>query len=177
MRRVLVMSLIGLMLAFGVFYAFSWPSSLEGARGSEAGIDDVKVGELLHVGLADFRVAGRRPIKIVTVKLVRPSAAISLVETRIYLAGNGRPSVGVQRGEDRSVAALPRAPGYVLNDTDSGSFVATFTIDSPGDFSFDGFEVTYQTGWLTRSVTLGTRVTIRAPAPLVVPAPSPSASP
>jgi hypothetical protein len=163
MRRVLVMSLVGLLLAFGVFYVFSWPSTIESAPASGVTISQVKVGELLHVGMADFTISGDRPITVLTVRLNGASPEIELLAARLFIEESGKSSVGVLRGEGTSVDSLPRAPGYVLHSTDRGSFVVTFRVSSPGRFELDGFTVRYQTGWLTRSVRVGPRIVVEAP--------------
>jgi len=163
MRRVVFMSIVGLGLAFGIFYALSWPSTVEGSRGNDVVLSDVTQGELLHVGLGNFRVVGERDATVVTVKLDDPSAGIEIVATRVALAGNGRPSVGVVRGPQPTIDVLPRAPGYVLHPKDEGGFVVTFRVLSPGHFTFKGFAVTYQTGWLTRTAHLGPDVIVDVP--------------
>lgn len=157
------MSIVGLGLAFGIFYALSWPSTVEGSRGNDVVLSDVTQGELLHVGLGNFRVAGERDATVVTVKLNDPSAGIEIVGTRVALAGNGRQPIGVVRGPQPTVDVLPRAPGYVLHPKDEGGFVVTFRVLSPGHFTFKGFAITYQTGWLTRKVHLGPNVIVDSP--------------
>jgi hypothetical protein len=163
MRRVVFMSIVGLGLAFGIFYALSWPSTVQGSRGNNVVLHDVAPGELLHVGLGNFRVAGNRDATVVTVKLNDPSAGIEIVATRVALAGNGRPSIGVLRGPQPTVEILPRAPDYVLHPKDEGGFVVTFRVLSGGSFTFKGFSITYQTGWLTRTAHLGPDVIVEAP--------------
>ena len=173
MRRVLVIMLVGLALAFGAFYAFSWPTTLSGSAGDSLSFGDVALDEPLHVGLMNFAVTGRREIKIVTVKLNAPTSGIELVSTRVGLGAAGT-SIGSERGEQPSIDALPRAPGYTLHPRDGGSFVVTFKATETG--SFDGIIVTYRTGWLTRSVTLGPKVSVTVPVPSSPPSPSPSPS-
>jgi hypothetical protein len=165
MRRVVVMSVIGLALAFGVFYTLSWPSTLEGSLGNSVTLDPVKPDELLHVGLGIFKTVGRRDVNVVTVRLNGQSPGIEIVATRVALAERGGLTLGVLRGPQPTVDALPRAPGYVLHSNDAGGFVVTFRVASPGTYTFRGFLVTYQTGWLTRTVLLGPTVTIVAVAP------------
>lgn len=168
------MSILGLALAFGAFYVFSWPTTLSGSAGNSLHFGDVETDELLHAGLMNFAVSGRREIEIVTVKLNAPTAGIELVATRIGL-GEAGTSIGSERGEQASIDALPRAPGYVLYPKDRGSFVVTFRAERSA--SFDGLIVTYQTGWLTRSVRVGPKVTVTVPISSTVPTVSPSPSP
>ena len=174
MRRVVVVFLVGLALAFGAFYYFSWPTTLSGSPGNAVGFDDVKPGEKLHVGLMDFTVEGRHEITIVTVKLNSPSAGIELDAARVSL-GDAGGSIGSERGDQPTVEALPRAPGAVLQSNERGTFVVSFFATASG--SFNGITITYTTGWLTRSVTLGPKVTVTVPAPATTPTPSPSPSP
>jgi hypothetical protein len=164
------MSIIGLALAFGVFYAFSWPSTLSGTLGNQVGFNEKEPGGLLHTGLFNFEVVGKREIKIVTVKLMDPSPGIVLVATRMGTGGEA----GALRGDVPEIDKLPRAPGFVLQSNDRGAFVVTFKVLDPGRFTFNGIVVTYQTGWLTRTVKLGPKVTVRVPEPSSTPSPSPS---
>src|SRR5437867_12112763 len=73
MRRGIIVSIIGLALAFGAFYVFSWPTTLHGDRGDEVVFPDSPPNQLLHTGQVPFKVSGRREISIVTVKLNAPS--------------------------------------------------------------------------------------------------------
>jgi hypothetical protein len=171
MRRIIVMSIIGLALAFGAFYVFSWPTTVSGTFGNALGFADAKPDELLHTGLLNFKVAGRREITIVTVKLNSASPGLSLVSTHVALGGS---SVGALSGPRPEIDSLPRAPGFVLYPRDSGAFVITFRATSPGTFTFTGITVVYQTGWLTRSVKLGPKVTVTVPEPSTTPSPSPT---
>lgn len=168
------MSILGLALAFGAFYVFSWPTTLSGNPGNALHLGEVETGELLHAGMINFTVSGRREIEIVTVKLNAPTAGIELVATRVGLGQTGT-SIGSERGEQPSIDALPRAPGSVLSPKDRGSFVVTFRATQSA--SFDGLIVTYRTGWLTRSVKLGPKVTVTVPISPSDPTASPSPSP
>src|SRR5437867_1403603 len=73
MRRGIIVLIIGLALAFGAFYVFSWPTTLHCDRGIELVIPASPPNLLLHTGQDPFTVAGRRQISIVTVKLNAPS--------------------------------------------------------------------------------------------------------
>ena len=173
MRRAILVFLIGLGLAFSAFYYFSWPTTLSGSAGHLVRFGDVKPDEKLHVGLIDFTVAGRHDITIVTVKLNSPSVGIELDAARVDSGPAGN-SIGSERGDQPTVEALPRAPGSVLHPDDRGSFVVTFFATGSG--SFNGITITYTTGWLTRSVTLGPKVTVTVPAPATTLSPSPTPS-
>jgi hypothetical protein len=170
------MSVLGLAIAFGVFYFMSWPATLSpvGAGGNGLGFDDVEIGEMLHTGLMIFEVKGPREVKIVTVKLNAPTLGIKLEGSRLGLGASGT-SVGGLRGDQPSIDALPPAPGSVLPKNARGSIVITFTATQSG--SFDGLVVTYQTGWLTRTVRLGPKVTVTVPGSPTEPGSSPSPSP
>lgn len=168
------MSILGLALAFGAFYVFSWPTTLSASAASSLHFGDVETDELLHSGLMNFTVSGRREIEIVTVKLNAPTSGIELVATRVGL-GEAGTSIGSERGGQPSIDALPRAPGYVLYPKERGSFVVTFRATQSA--SFDGLIVTYQTGWLTRTVKVGPKVTVTVPISPTVPTASPSPSP
>jgi hypothetical protein len=170
MRRGIVISIIGLALAFGTFYVFSWPSSLSGKLGDEVGFNATKPEELLHTGLFLFTVRGPRDIKITTVKLNDSSPGLVLVASR--LGGGG--AAGALTGERPEIDRLPSAPGAILHPNDAGAFVITFRALNPGRYGFNGITVTYQTGWLTRTVKLGPRVTVRVPETASTPSPSPS---
>jgi hypothetical protein len=174
MRRAILMSIIGLALAFGAFYVFSWPTTVSGSFGDELGFREATAGELLHSGLFDFKVAGHRDIEILTVKLNSPSPGLSLVSARVGLGGAG--SIGSASGPQPAIDALPRAPGFVLHPRDDGAFVVSFQAVAPGTFTFSGITVVYQTGWLTRSVKLGPRVTVTVPEPSTTPSPNPTPS-
>ena len=162
MRRIVFTSIIGLGLAFGVFYALSWPATIQGTVGRRVTIEQASVNGLIYVGLGRFRVIGPRDATVVTVKLQDPSVAIVLEATRVALVSSNAPLVGVERGPQPAVDALPKAPGYVLHPQDIGVFVVSFRAVSAGTFTFHGFILTYQTGWLTRTVHLGPTVTVQA---------------
>jgi hypothetical protein len=166
------MSIIGLALAFAAFYVFSWPTTVSGTFGNALSFNKATAGELLHSGLFNFKVAGRRGIKIITVEMNSPSPGLSLVSVRVGLGGSG--SIGSASGPRPDIESLPHAPGFVLNPRDDGTFVVTFRALAQGRFTFNGILVTYQTGWLTRTVKLGPKVTVRVPEPATTPSPSPS---
>jgi hypothetical protein len=168
MRRAIVVSIIGLAIAFGAFYAFSWPSTLSGELGDEVGFNNAKPGEQLHMGLALFTVRGPRDVKILSVKLRDPSPGLVLVATRIGHGGEA----GALNGERPEIDALPLAPGALLHPGREGAIVVTFHAVGPGDYSFNGITVTYETGWLTRTVKLGPKVTVKVPVPSTSPTPS-----
>ena len=170
-KRTVFVAIAGLIFAFTFFYAFGWPSTLASNAGAPTTFDKVNTGEILHAGLGPFYVHGQRHVSIVTVRLKEPSPGIELVGTHVALS----PTLpgGALRGVQNAIEALPRAPGYVLRPGDAGAFWVTFRVLSPGSFSFRGITITYQSGWLTRSVVLGANVradTIETPTP----SPSPS---
>jgi len=166
---VILISIVGLALAFGAFYAFSWPSTLAGKRGDHTGFAASKPKVLVHTGQFLFKVTGRRDVKISTVKLMTPSPGLELVAIRI-----GGSEAGALTGEHPEFEALPRAAGAVLRAGAEGAFLVSFRALDPGRFSFEGIEVTYQTGWLTRTVKLGPRVTVRVPGPSTTPSATPT---
>jgi len=166
MRRTIFVALAGLLFAFTFFYVFAWPSTMSSRSklSDTIGFDKVVPGELLYAGLGPFSIVGRRDMTVVTVKLNDPSVGIELLETRVDLFAGGV-GLGVARGTDplsAGIERLPRAPNYVLRSADEGGFYVAFKVLSRGTFRFRGIEVTYQTGWLTRSVVLGPTVTVTA---------------
>jgi hypothetical protein len=160
MRRALFVAVVGLGLAFGVFYALSWPATMSGPdpSGTEVGFNHVAEGEMLHAGLGPFRVGGSRNVKIITVLLNDSSPGIELVAIRVALVGSGRTMLGTARGHKPDLETLPAAAGYVLHPGDEGSINVSFRVPSPGRYSFRGITVRYQTGWITRSVVIGPTV-------------------
>ena len=175
MRRIVVMSIIGLGLAFGAFYYFSWPTTLSGrSGGDEISFPDAPPEQQLHTGQFLFEVSGRHRITIVTVRLNDPSSGFALVAARVGLGDSGA-SIGTASGPTPEIEALPRAPGFVLNPRDTGAFVITIRAFGPGDFVFHGITVTYQTGWLTRSITFGPTVKVKVPAD-ISPVPTPTST-
>ena len=171
MKRTVFVAIAGLIFAFTFFYAFGWPSTLGADAGAPTSFDRVRTGEILNAGLGPFHVQGQRHVSIVTVKLKDPSPGIELVATHVALAPT-QPG-GAVRGAQKAMEDLPRAPGYLLRPGDSGLFWVTVRVVSPGSFSFRGIIITYQSGWLTRTVVLGANVradTIETPTPI----PSPS---
>jgi hypothetical protein len=118
MRRIVVMSIIGLALAFGAFYFFSWPTTLVARSGSVAlSFPDSPPEQLLHTGQFLFKISGRHRITIVTVRLNGPSTGLTLVAARVGLGTSGS-SIGSAAGPSPEVEALPRAPGYTLSPND-----------------------------------------------------------
>jgi len=175
MRRIVVMSIIGLALAFGVFYAFSWPSTVTATTGgNEVGFPTAAAGELLHTGAMTFKVGGNRDVQLVTVKLESPTPGLELVATHVGLRENLAVHSTTETGPQAYIDALPKAPGYVLRPGDEGAFVVTFRALDPGTFAFDGIVVTYQSGWLTRTVKLGPRVTVKVPGSSTTSSPAPA---
>jgi hypothetical protein len=173
MRRGIVISIIGLALAFGTFFVFSWPSTLSGtSTGDTIGFPDSPPDQELHVGQMLFTVSGSHEIKIVSVRLNAATPGLSLVAARIGLGGKGA-SVGTEVGPQPDIDKLAQAAGFTLHPKETGGFVITFRPVVAGAFVFRGITVTYQTGWLTRSVTFGPTVKVKVRAG-IAPVPTPT---
>jgi hypothetical protein len=165
--------IVGLALAFGVFYFTGWPSTLEvlGGGGDEVALGDAAPGELLNFGVGPVRVVGKREVNIHAVRLLDPSPGLELVSVRLSGIGpTENPSFGVTRGPQPDIERLPTASGSIMKGGTGGFLIVTVRATSPGSHRLRGLLVRYGTGWLTRSAGLGATASVRIPTP--TPAPS-----
>ena len=177
MRRVVrpvLIVVIGLGAAFGVFRALGWPSTLEGPGLTDvAGFGRVEAGELLHAGLGPFVVNGSRGVEITAVR-AELSPGIDLESIRLSVVNDpGFVAVGALRGPNEEIDRLPGASGTTLRPGQTAFLVLSFRVVSPGEYRIPGVQVSYSSGWIRRTKILGPTVTAEM-VPTATPSPSPT---
>jgi hypothetical protein len=162
LRAGLISAAIGLAIAGGVFAGFGLPGTLKTAHSDSRYGMTAAIDEVIHVGLGPFHPSGPREIKIIAVSLENPSPAIQLDSIRITRFDDAAPVIlGSDKGPREDIAALPEAPGVVLEPGEDGGFWVSFHVTATGSHNFSGVRVTYRSGWLTRTVVVGPRTQVR----------------
>ncbi|MGH2786068.1 MAG: hypothetical protein ACRDJ1_12460 [Actinomycetota bacterium] len=160
-KAALLSTVIGLLIAGGVFAGLGLPGSLGVGETASRYIVVASADERIYVGLGPIDPSGRK-LSIVSVELVSPSPAIQLEAIRLTRFNDPNPILlGSDKGERPDIDGLPRALGAALDAGDKGGFWISFHVTAAGLHRFEGLRITFRSGWLTRSTVVGPPVQVR----------------
>jgi hypothetical protein len=160
-RRPLFVTIVGLALAFGVFYWLGWPSSLNGppSGSREAIFMCTPHATEQHAVLGPFAVVGRKGIDIQTVRLEDPLPGTSL--TRASVGPVEDPLAFFKAEGGRDLDELPSVAGATLRPGQRFRIYLTYNVPpapgGAGPGGFRGIRLGYRSGWLSRSGAYGQR--------------------
>ncbi|MGH2794844.1 MAG: hypothetical protein ACRDKG_11125 [Actinomycetota bacterium] len=160
-KAAVLSTVIGLLIAGGIFAGLGLPGSLGVGEASGRYTVVAEIDEKIYVGLGPIDPSGRK-IEILSVELVAPSPAVQVDGIRITRFNDPNPILlGSGKGERPDIDALPDALGAILNSGDKGGFWVGFRVTATGMHGFEGVRITYRSGWLTRSAVVGPPVQVR----------------
>ena len=160
-KAAVLSTVIGVLIAGGIFAGLGLPGSLGVGEASGRYTVVAEIDEKIYVGLGPIDPSGRK-IEILSVELLAPSPAVQLDGIRITRFNDPDAILlGSEKGERPDIDDLPEARGSVLHAGDKGGFWISFHVTATGQHGFDGVRITYRSGWLTRSTVVGPPVQVR----------------